>query len=738
MMLRRASSVVLVAGLALLLLVARAAAHNERPCTSPPRPGSLPDPNRNNAHRLVVCKPSSKPTKAEHADIHARLASATGAAFAQAQAEETAWHRNNRLFRKCRFEHIQEAATAAADDTDILVLPGVYREEPSRAAPTSCNSCGDNSDHTFSYEFQAAHPNDQNLVGIIGKKNITLEGTGASPEDVLIDVGFVKDVGVRCDRCEGFIVRNLSEQDANEHGIYVIESDGYIFDRTIGRYNKEYELFSFASDHGLYTDCEALGGSDSGVYVGGAPNTCGPNTEGRINTVVRRCKMHHNALGFSGTQGNCVELTENDIYDNSIGISFDSEQDHPNFPMNHCMIVDNDIHDNNLDIYAPPADPAQNVPPGGPAYDTLHYFVGTGLWMIGGQSCLLMGNRIWSNECYGAMLFPNPLETGPNGAATTDGNMHVGNVMGAPAGGANGTMCGAPGADFFWEGSGTNNCWQDNGVVTTDPGPPRGLPDCSLPNVGVDDPENAALLASCVVVDSSTGQTAGPCAWGTMNDNHDYLNGDEHQCGNGQIDAGEDCDQDQYGGGSFVPGETCDSLGHGPGTLACTTTPRACTWDTSACAAPACAEYGASLTRLENLAAPGTDDTLRFSARNFPGAAFDPLTEDVSFVLRDEGGSILTAAIPGGSPGWTATATSYSYSDPAGALGGIVSIFLRATPTFATGFRAVVKVQGRDLGAAADATIATAGLRVGNDCWSDTIPCTPHTPDLLCRGRSQP
>jgi len=90
------------------------------------------------------------------------------------------------------------------------------------------------------------------------------------------------------------------------------------------------------------------------------------------------------------------------------------------------------------------------------------------------------------------------------------------------------------------------------------------------------------------------------------------------------------------------------------------------------------------------------------------------------------------------SPGWTATATSYSYSDPAGTLGGIVSIFLRATPTFATGFRAVVKVQGRDLGAAADATIATAGLRVGNDCWSDTIPCTPHTPDLLCRGRSQP
>ena len=108
--------------------------------------------------------------------------------------------------------------------------------------------------------------------------------------------------------------------------------DGDRFDRTIGRYNKEYELFSFASDHGLYTDCEALGGSDSGVYVGGAPNTCGPNTEGRINTVVRRCKMHHNALGFSGTQGSFVWMHDNDFYDNAIGISYDSETDHPAAP----------------------------------------------------------------------------------------------------------------------------------------------------------------------------------------------------------------------------------------------------------------------------------------------------------------------------------------------------------------------------------------------------------------------
>src|SRR6185503_2250762 len=117
---------------------------------------------------------------------------------------------------------------------------------PSRAAPTT--SCGDLSDPpcAYSYEYHVAHPHDANLIAVLGKTNLTIEGTGIRPEDVLIDVGFVKDVGIRCDKCTGFIIRNLWERDANEHGIYVLYSDGYIFDRTRGSYNKEYSLFSYA------------------------------------------------------------------------------------------------------------------------------------------------------------------------------------------------------------------------------------------------------------------------------------------------------------------------------------------------------------------------------------------------------------------------------------------------------------------------------------------------------------
>src|SRR5690349_14623272 len=145
-----------------LLIAAQASAHSERQIDSPIRPGPLPDINRVNSKRIVVCKPSSQPTAAQLQDIEHRLQTSSGTALQQARAEEAAWHRNSALFAECCTEHIQIAVNAASDNTDILVLPGLYREEPSRAAPTS--ERGDNADGTYSYAYHVAHPNDANLI----------------------------------------------------------------------------------------------------------------------------------------------------------------------------------------------------------------------------------------------------------------------------------------------------------------------------------------------------------------------------------------------------------------------------------------------------------------------------------------------------------------------------------------------------------------------------------------------
>jgi hypothetical protein len=728
--------------LALLLAASEVWAHAERQIESPIRPGPVPALNRRNARVLVVCKPSSKPTKAEHRDIHTRLRTTTGDALAQAQAQETAWHRNSKLFRKCRFEHIQEAVEVAGNDTDILVLPGVYREEPSRAKPTSMT--GDNPDGSYSYEYHVANPNDANLIAILGKEGITLEGTGIEPEDVLIDTGFAKDIGVRCDRCTGFIVRNLWQRDANEHGIYVVDSDGYIFDRTRGSYNKEYSLFSFASDNGLYTDCEAEGGGDSGLYIGGAPDT---HLEGRFSAEVRRCKIHHNPLGFSGTQGSSVWMHDNDFYDNAIGISYDSENDHPNFPQRWSVIENNLIHDNNFDVYAATSD----VPVRGPGYDFFRYPVGTGMWIIGGEDNVIRNNIVWNNSRFGFILARNPEEVPL--PSVVHRNQYVGNVMGTdpdgnPAPNATAfpattcvpaTSCyGRGGSDFFWDETGDDNCWGPHdpasGPVKTDPPVIPGP--CPAPNVGGAQPlAKLLLLANCILDDSDPPHTTDatyPCPWGQTND-APYQNGNEQECGNGIVDLGEDCDGGYGGGGGgFVPSETCESLGHGPGTLACSAL---CIWDTSACAADNCSEYGASRTRYRRAA--GDADLRAFDLQS-AGLSFDPRVEEVSIVFRDDEGLLHNAVIPASSPGWSAGASSFTYLDPAGTFGRVTRIQLSATPSFSSDFRALVQVRGADVSGAASTRTSTTVLRIGDDCWSDTTPCTLGAQNTTCKGRPQP
>jgi len=74
--------------------------------------------------------------------------------------------------------------------------------------------------------------------------NLQIEGSGVNADDVAIDagdaskgdggpngVGTVKDVAIRADRADGFVLRNVTVRHAAEHGIYVLESDGYILDR---------------------------------------------------------------------------------------------------------------------------------------------------------------------------------------------------------------------------------------------------------------------------------------------------------------------------------------------------------------------------------------------------------------------------------------------------------------------------------------------------------------------------
>src|SRR5207244_11468234 len=107
---------------------------------------------------------------------------------------------------------------------------------------------------------------------------------GVAHEDVTIDagnmssgehapIGHVKDVGIRADRADGFVLRNVKVRHASEHDIYVMESDGYLLERFKTFYAGEYGVLTFVEDHGLVQNCDAAGNGDSGLYPGAGAHT---------------------------------------------------------------------------------------------------------------------------------------------------------------------------------------------------------------------------------------------------------------------------------------------------------------------------------------------------------------------------------------------------------------------------------------------------------------------------------
>jgi hypothetical protein len=521
----------------------------------------------------VVCQPDSI------VRLRASIASAkkTGYVIRPTQprqkitaAEGNALIRINLALRKrCAFNSIQAAVTQSGNNDRVVIMPGLYTEPKSREAPTHDPSCaqyeivndrGETGAVSYAYQFHC--PNDQNLIAVLGRQpgsspppqpplsdrhripdlgpcircNLQMEGSGVSPDDVTIDggrvesgdagpIGAVKDVGIRADRADGFVLRNVKVRHVNEHAIYVLESDGYLLDRFKAFYAGEYGVLTFVEDHGVMQNCDAAGHGDSGLYPGAGADT-GNQRDVSIDPVfrysqeIRNCDSHHNAGGYSGTDGNAVYVHDNNFYDNALGFTTDvfTAAGHPGFPQDSDLVEKNNFYSNNFNPYAPGSDVAPSVP----------LPVGTGLWIAGGNDDVVRDNRFYDNWRRGAMLFAVPDQTvcGPAGVdpsllagcnpaavppSTSYRDQFYGNVMGRAPDGTikpNGTGDVTTGrTDFWWDQftGNTGNCWHDNtgqdgtaASVTSTPLAPLLPSACDATSVGTGGPQQEAELLNCL------------------------------------------------------------------------------------------------------------------------------------------------------------------------------------------------------------------------------------------------
>jgi Right handed beta helix region len=515
---RRAAVLVGLVAAALLPATA-AAAHDERTPVYPDGTGSVPG-YRTDGPQVLVCKDDA-------ADFASRVAGFPSALKA----------RNEALYAKCLRDghrHLQAAVDAVRlPQTRILVLPGLYREEPSLAEPTgACASieaplAGNERYQVLTYEQQAACPHNQNLVAVMGKQDLQIEGTGAGPLDVIVDAQYQRLNAIRADRADGFYLRNLTTQRTTFNGVYILETDGFVIDRALGRWNDEYGFLTFADDHGLYTDCEAYGNGDSGVYPGAASdlNRSRGHDVDRYAIEIRRCYSHHNTLGYSGTAGDSVWAHDNRFVDNATGVATDSAfPDHPGMPQNHALFQRNVIADNNQDYYRFVRDGTCARPYAERGYENgvvcpaVGLPVGTGVINPGGNYNTWQGNWVYGNAYAGFVTSWVPgFVRGSTGFAeqfdTSHHNRYLSNVLGHSSTGAS-----APnGIDFWWDGQGVGSCWQRPSAAGAEP---LALPPCDASGMPASSvrrwlPEPARAMRMYVCSDYSLSQARLPasCAW---------------------------------------------------------------------------------------------------------------------------------------------------------------------------------------------------------------------------------
>ena len=505
---------VLVTAATVSLWPAASYAHYERKTQPPDGTGHVPVYRTSGPH-LVVCKN-------DNADFERRIASFP------APLQDF----NRQLYSECLLRGYSDLQ-AAVDQVSqpgmtILVLPGVYLEEPSLAreadacyhlpAPLSPAA----GYQILSYEQQKACPHQQNLVGIFGVRDLQIEGTGAGPSDVVFDAQFQKLNVIRGDRTYGLYLRNFTAQRSTFNAIYVIEADGFVVDRVVGRWNFEYGFLSFAVDHGLFTHCEAYGNGDSGIYPGGTSDINGSRgfEVRRYAVEVTGCRSHHNNLGYSGTGGDSAWVHDNEFDHNMGGASMDSLfPNHPGLPQNHALFERNLIHSNNSNYYVYVRDGTCARPflqrgiekgvvcPGPPVP------VGTGVVVAGGDYNLFRDNWVYDNWKVGFVQTWAPgLIRGDNSLPaqenTSNYNRYLANNMGIGPSGEH-----LPnGLDFFWDGQGTGNCWQTAGSDAVEP---MSLPSCpgGSPNRLIADPNKLVLFADCAGYDLGSQTVPAGCDW---------------------------------------------------------------------------------------------------------------------------------------------------------------------------------------------------------------------------------
>lgn len=255
---------------------------------------------------------------------------------------------------------VQTMFESAVDGDTLCFLPGTYRFEDG--------------------------------VSIADLDGITIQGTGADRDDVVLDFFAMGsgNSGLNAQTMTRLRIRNLRVIDAAQNDVFVTQSSDVIISnvsagwvrRGMDRAGK-YAIYPVLSQRVLIEDSEAFNAADAGIYVGQTQDC-----------VVRSSVAFHNVAGIEIENSTRCEVYDNEAYENAAGILV-FELPGIDARGGSTLVRDNVVRDNDFENFA--RDGIVRLVP-----------EGIGIMVLAANQVEIRGNTISGNSSSGIVVVSYP------------------------------------------------------------------------------------------------------------------------------------------------------------------------------------------------------------------------------------------------------------------------------------------------------------------------------------------
>lgn len=254
-------------------------------------------------------------------------------------------------------------------------------------------------------ELDEGHFIFKNSLILEGKSSVTIRGKGKDKTVISFKIQESGAEGLRVANCKNIVLEGFTIEDAAGDNIKVTDTDGITFRNIrsawtgpVTEENGAYGLYPVLCNDVVVEQCEVLGASDAGIYVGQS-----------TNVTIRNNIVYWNVAGIESENSENVVIEGNEAYNNTGGILI---FDLPGLTMNGSNIqaFNNTVYDNNFDNFAPEGNIVGFVPPG------------TGFLVLATRNVDIHDNIVKDNKTIGAGIISYDLIANVRGGSSKTNN----------------------------------------------------------------------------------------------------------------------------------------------------------------------------------------------------------------------------------------------------------------------------------------------------------------------------